>query len=141
MIEIRQAASGDIRGVVSDEAEALICIKYLDASLFKWTGLVDKEVACIWGLVAPSILSDSAYLWLITTPVIDDHKFTFIRHSQMIMKGMLEDFPLITGHVIAGHIRSKRWLQWLGVTFKPPIVCRDGEIKLIPFELRRILRG
>jgi hypothetical protein len=32
-----------------------------------WAGLVDEEVACVWGLIPPSILGDKAYLWLITT--------------------------------------------------------------------------
>ena len=139
MITVRKAKIGDFHGIVPDPAGLQACGAYFNSSLFAWTGLVDDRIACIWGLVAPSILSDSAYLWLLTSDLVDEHKFTFVRHSQMILKSMLEDFPLITGHVLADQERSKKWLKWLGVIFKPSIDA--GQTRLIPFELRRAISG
>jgi hypothetical protein len=92
----------------------------------------------MWGLIAPTIFSEQAYLWLITTDLVDEHKFTFVRHSQMVIRGMLEQFPLIVGHVLWEQSRSKKWLKLLGVKFGRPI---EGKTRIVPFELRRSYIG
>jgi hypothetical protein len=139
-VEIRKALEEDFNGILNDPTSIMVCGAYLRASVTAWTGLIHPSgIACIWGLVSPTVLSDSAYLWLLTTPVVDDHKFTFVRHSQLVLDRMLEDFPTIVGHVLADQTRSKRWLKWLGVTFEPSI--QAGSTHLTPFKLRRALRG
>lgn len=140
-VEIRKARAEDFFGLAIDPIGLQACNAYLSASVFAWTGLMEDRIACIWGLVSPTILSESAYLWLLTTPEVDEHKFIFVRHSQLILERMLEDFPLITGHVLSDQPMSKKWLKWLGVTFLPTITGYDGVIRLTPFELRRALRG
>ena len=134
-VDIRPAKKEDLSGLNMNEQGLRSCRAYLNASVFAWTGLVDGQIVCIWGLVPPTLLSDSAYLWLITTPVVEDHKFAFVRHSQIILNGMLDSFPLIVGHVLADQPQSKKWLKWLGVKFMP------AEGRLIPFELRRASCG
>jgi len=96
-----------------------------------WTGYVDGEVACLWGVAAPSLLSETAYLWLYTTDLIKSHPFTLIRHSQVEIQKLLEVYKVITGHCVIGATSSVRWLKWLGATFGEP----DG--KLIPFQIRK----
>ena len=105
--------------------------RFLVISIMSWTGLVENKVACVWGIISPTILSDSAYLWLLTTDLVDEHPFLFVRHSQMVVEKLLEDFPCIKGHVVAGETRSIRWLKWLG--FK----LGHQEGGLIDFERRR----
>jgi hypothetical protein len=138
-IEIRKTRAEDFLNLGYDAEQLGACHAYLSNSLHAWTGVIEDKIACVWGLIPPSILSDNAYLWLLTTDVVDEHRFTFIRHSQMVVQIMLEDFPTIVGHVLADHERSKRWLKWLGVTFKPSIEA--GPTRIVPFELRRALRG
>src|SRR5205823_6185883 len=89
-------------------------------SIVRWTGTVDGEQACAWGLIAPTVLSERAYLWLITTNLVDEHKFIFVRHSQRFMEVMLDKYPVIVGHCVVGEERSMRWLKWLGATFRNP---------------------
>lgn len=96
-----------------------------------WTGYVDGEVACMWGVAPPSLLSTRAYLWLYVTDLVNDHQFVFVRHSQMVIKKLLEEYDLITGHFVIGGPDSKRWLKWLGATFGEP------EGNLIPFQIRK----
>lgn len=139
MISIRAAKISDFYGIVPDPQGLQACGAYFNSSIFSWTGLADDQIACMWGLISPSILSESAYLWLLTSPLIDEHKFAFVRHSQLVLRSILEDFPVITGHVLADQERSKKWLSWLGVTFKPSI--DHGQTRLIPFELRRAISG
>ena len=95
-----------------------------------WIGKVDGNIACAWGLIPPSLLGDKAYLWLITTDLVDEHPFCFVRHSQMVIKELLKEYPIIYGHVLPDNKRGLKWLKWLGVR----ILIGTG--KLYEFELR-----
>lgn len=103
---------------------------YIRRSCYDFAGWVDGEVACVWGLIAPSVLSDSAYLWLLTTNICSRHSFCFIRQSQIQVNEMLARFPRIRGHVIANNASGIRWLRWLGAKFN------EKSNTLIEFELR-----
>lgn len=82
----------------------------------RW-GLINGEVACVWGLIPPTLLSQAAWLWLFTTELVERHKFLFVRHSQRWMEETLERYPEIIGDCIAGNDRGRRWLEWLGAEF------------------------
>lgn len=84
-------------------------------------GLIDGLVACIWGLVAPSLLSENAYLWLLTTDIVAEHKFLFVRHSQRYIEDALKFYPKLVGDCMVGDTNAKRWLEWLGAEFGPMI--------------------
>ena len=96
-----------------------------------WTGLANGKLVCIWGLIPPTLLSDTAYLWLYTTEAIRGHEFLFVRHSQIAVKGMLELYPIITGITKVGNDQTIRWLRWLGAKFLAPV---NG---ILPFTIRK----
>ena len=87
-------------------------------------GLLDGEIACAWGLIPPTLLSDTAYLWLLTTDIIAEHKFLFVRHSQRYIESALKAYPTIIGDVIGHNPSARRWLQWLGAEFAPMVMGR-----------------
>ena len=95
-----------------------------------WIGLADGKLVCIWGLIPPTLLSDTAYLWLYTTEAIKGHEFLFVRHSQIAVKAMLKLYPTITGITKIGNEQTLRWLKWLGAEFGEP----NGLI--LPFTIR-----
>ncbi len=95
-----------------------------------WIGYEGDKILCTWGLIAPTILSDRAYLWLWTTEHMHEHVFIFVRYSQLAVREMLNHYPVIVGHAQAGKDKSIRWLRWLGAVFGEP----QGQ--LIPFEIR-----
>jgi hypothetical protein len=136
VVLIEKARNVDIvdivrRSSVANQPQAIQIMRdYLRRSVEAWTGTIDGQVACVWGLVAPSIISDEAYLWLLTTDVVDQHQFIFVRHSQIVVEKMLERYPIIRGTVVEGELRSIRWLKWLGMKLGRH---HDG---LIDFELR-----
>jgi hypothetical protein len=80
-------------------------------------GMVDGEIACVWGLCPPTLLSESAYLWLLTTPLVDEHKFLLVRHSQRYVEEALRVYPSIIGNVAIHNTSAIRWLKWLGASF------------------------
>lgn len=85
-----------------------------------WVGLAEGEVACIWGVIPPTLLSHQCYLWLYTTEKLKGNEFRFARHSQMVVQDILKEYPEVVGHVKAGHDRSVRWLKWLGAQLGEP---------------------
>jgi hypothetical protein len=95
-----------------------------------WVGTWAGELVCVWGLIPPTLLSDSAYLWLFCTEKLEEHKFLFIRWSQLEMGEMLRLYPRIIGVTDPQNERAVRWLRWLGAEF--------GELngKLLPFRIR-----
>lgn len=102
---------------------------------YAFTAFVDNEIACMWGIHRPTMLSDTAYMWLVTTPLVEQHAFMFARRSQIYLRGLKEHFSLIQGHVDARFKRSIRWLGWLGFTLYPDM--NDGTYRR-PFELRQL---
>lgn len=94
-----------------------VMFQCMRSSICSWAGYVDDDLACLWGIVPPTLLSDRVYLWLVVNELVDDHKFVFIRHSQVEMKKMLDLYPTIIGHCDVRHKRSMEWLKWLGARF------------------------
>lgn len=95
-----------------------------------WIGTDETNVLAFWGLIPPTLLSDRAYLWLMTTEHMHQHQFAFIRWSQRAVEEMVREYPLIVGHCDTTKPRSIRWLRWLKAEFGNP----QGQ--LIPFEIK-----
>lgn len=82
-----------------------------------WTGYVDGNLICCWGLIPPTLLSNQAYLWMHSTPAIRDHQFLLVRHSQRIIEHVLTQYDKIVGDCLVDAADSIRWLKWLGAEF------------------------
>lgn len=96
-----------------------------------WLCMQDTKIICVWGLIAPTLLSDRAYLWMYTTKHMHEHVFVFIRHSQRALEAALEHYPIIVGHTLIGNTKAVRWLKWLGAKFDEP----QGQA--LPFSITR----
>lgn len=118
------------RLVLTDTEERGMEVCY-ELSIAIWVGFIDDGIACIWGLIPPTMLSNQAYLWLYTTDLIKHHQFILIRHSQRVIERMLETYPMIVGHVTLGDSKAIRWLRWLGAEFGFP------QGTGLPFKIRR----
>lgn len=119
------------RSPISNIAEAeRTLIGFICSSDATWVGRVDDKVACVWGLMQPSLLSDRAYLWLLTTDIVDEHPFLLVRHSQRWIEDMLRTYSCISGDVHIEDQRALRWIKWLGAVFGEP------EGMKIPFQIR-----
>lgn len=91
---------------------------------------VDGEVACVWGVIPPTVLSDNAWLWLLHTDIADKHKFLLVRYSQRYIEEALKRYPIIIGDCDIGNKSARKWVEWLGAEFAPPV---GGKI---PFVIR-----
>src|SRR5262245_20249668 len=109
-----------VRGLEFNQAEEKTMDFCLLMSTFMWAGFIDNKLTCIWGVIPPTLMSDQAYLWLYTTDVIKEHQFTLVRHSQLVMQEILDQYPSVVGHAAIGANKSIRWLKWLGARFGSP---------------------
>lgn len=96
-----------------------------------WVGSVDGQVACSWGIIPPTLLSTTAYLWLFTNDIVDEHQFMFVRNSKIQVERLLERYEAISGYTHRDSARARRWLRWLGAEFGPSV---RG---VIPFVIKR----
>lgn len=87
----------------------------LSASVF--IGKIDDKVACVWGFIQPSLLSQQAYMWLLTTKMVEEHPFIFIRRAQRHVQEMLKLYPLLVGECRVEDRAAQRWLKLLGARF------------------------
>jgi hypothetical protein len=100
-------------------APEAILLEEMRYSTLACAGLIDGQVACVWGIRANTILNDSAYLWMLTTQLVDEYPFIFVRHSQRLAAELLKEFSYLHGFVLANNDRSIKWLRWLGCSLVP----------------------
>ncbi len=79
-----------------------------------WTGYIDDKIVCMWGIDRGSMLTNSAFIWLVTCQGVDEHAFIFVRHSQRRLDDLRKRYSYIHGVVQADNEQSVRWLRWLG---------------------------
>lgn len=137
-VEIKQVPRVDIGGLISSHiAPSLSAIdlrkfqQFVLVSQKIWYCEIAGEFIGMWGTIPPTLLSDHTYLWVHTNEKVKEHQFVFIRHSQLAIAGVLDEWPVVHGHALASASKSIRWLKWLGAEFDEP------EGSLIPFVIRR----
>lgn len=130
-VVIADASKDVVRQLISMPNHAEILDRCLERTQDMWVGWHNSVPVFAWGLIPPTLLSSSAYLWMVSIDEAEEHQFVLVRHSQIAMKKMLERYETIVGHCEVGEARSIRWLKWLGAVFGSP----DGN--LLPFTICR----
>lgn len=126
---VEEAQENNVRDLVFnqiganfDDVQRMILANCIRRSTPLWSGFVDGEFVCTWGLIPPTLMSDRAYLWLHCTEALEGNEFAFVRHSQIVIEEMLKDYPVIWGETLVDNTRAIRWLRWLGARFGEPDV-------------------
>ena len=84
-----------------------------------WTWWEDFTPGAIFGAIEPSILGHRATIWMMTTPLVDQHRMKFLRHSRKIMGDFRARYGELETEVDARHTACLRWLEWLGFNIPP----------------------
>jgi hypothetical protein len=96
----------------------------LAASVYAWTGLVDNEPICIFGVSPRDLLAGVGSPWLLGTHGIGGIALAFLRRNQAYVRRMLDIFPVLENYVDVRNHLSIRWLGWLGFSIeKTPVIC------------------
>ncbi len=137
-VQINRAPRAEITELISshiapnlDAVELRRFKQFILVSQAVWHCEIAGEFIGMWGTIPPTLLSDYAYMWVYTNEKVKNHEFVFIRHSQIAIAQVLEEWREVHGHAEASASKSIRWLKWLGAEFLEP------EGKLIPFIIRR----
>jgi len=121
------------RSAFADTPNAMeIMAKFVSGSRCTFVGYADGKVACVYGLITPTLLSDRAHMWLLTTDLVNEHKFIFVRHSQVVIEAVLENYNQIVGETSIKDEKALRWMKWLGADFEYP-----SGVELVPFRITR----
>lgn len=104
-------ALGDLRRVLMRE---------LAQSIVAYAGLVDGAPGAVWGARAQGILSQTGYIWLYGSDLVERHPITFLRHSREQIAILRESFPRLEGHVFDDFSCGVAWLRWLGFVVHEP---------------------
>lgn len=100
---------------VFDETNAAKLIKQIFYdSKYVFAGLIDGKVACVWGIIASTLINNHATVWLLTTHLVEEHPFIFVRHSQIALEMLEKEFSTVCAYVVTDFKMSIKWLTWLG---------------------------
>lgn len=101
------------------------------------TVLLDDLPVLIFGLIPDPQLRDTANGWMLVTKQMATMKLTFLRHSRVVIRNMLKEYPIIWNHVNVVHEDVLRWLGWCGAKISQPAPYGDGQKMRRTFILRR----
>lgn len=87
--------------------------------------MYNSRPLCFLGLIPKTMISDSAYIWMITTLHGYTHSLIIARHAKEMLGQLQTKYSVLFGHCF--EVKSKRWLKSLGAEFVAANV----------FELRR----
>lgn len=107
------------------------------ASRDAWAGLIDGEVACLFGVAPQSLMTGSGYAWMLATPLIERHQLLFLRRCRPMVAEMLCGFNYLHNYVDARNAKAIRWLRWLGFTIHDPAPHGVLGLPFHHFEMRR----
>jgi len=116
---VRQADRDEAMAAYGWPAESMLgaAVKNSDIA---WAGLVDDQVACLFGVQGATILSEVGFPWLIGTDLVDAHAKAFLRRNRKMVDVMLDRYPLLENYVDVRNTRSIAWLKWLGFEMGEP---------------------
>jgi hypothetical protein len=84
-----------------------------------WAAFVDGDLAVVYGLVVPTILSHEAHPWLLATDVVERPavRRAFARRSRAEAARLMQGFDRYSNWCDVENGEAMRWLFWLGFTF------------------------
>jgi hypothetical protein len=126
---LRDSDREEILAMGYDDVEAAIRQTYR-ASTVAWSGWVDDDLLCVFGVQAGSYLLGHGVPWMLGTPTMNKYEIRFLHNCKPVVEQMLRGYPRLTNYVYARNKRTIRWLKWLGFTVHPP---RPAGLKQEPF--------
>jgi hypothetical protein len=115
-----RAVAIDLQEMVDPVGQAKQLMHY---STEAWVVYFEGRPAVLWGVFSDTLLSDEATIWTVTTSVVDQYPFMFLRGSQELLKYLLGKYSKLAGTVEVGYERSEKWLRWLGFKIGPTVLC------------------
>ena len=113
-----------------------VLIQGLMISEMAWTGMVDGEPVCIFG-VAPCETAGVGRPWMIGTKLLEKYQMVFLRRCKPRVVIMQCLFEVLENWVDARNTRAIQWLKWLGFSFSEPVPAGPFSLPFCRFDMRR----
>ncbi len=84
-----------------------------------YSGLVDGQVLCMFGVGKRTLLSEIGFPWMLSSTLVPKHVRAWMRGSQIAFKQMQSEAKVLENYVDARYTAAVRWLKWLGFTIHP----------------------
>lgn len=101
-----------------------------------WTGTVDGEPACMFGVVPVSMMSSVGVPWMLGTPLVEEHATAFLRRNKRYVKQMTAAYNYLVNYVDDRNVKAIEWLKWLGFTMSEPQQFGYKRMPFRRFEMR-----
>lgn len=104
----------------------------LAGSTAAWTGLIDDEPACMFGVGPIAILAGRGAPWMLGAEVLDRMPRRFLRQEFLprcreSVQAMLAVYPMLENYVDDRNTASKKWLRYLGFALAAePVMLPSG---------------
>lgn len=77
-----------------------------------WRG----EPCAYWGYRPTSLTSHECYVWMLTTPTVDQCRTAFGKRTVAEFRKLAQLYPRMIVQVDPAHTLALKWLSWLGFT-------------------------
>lgn len=104
--------------------------------------LLGGELAGVFGRTVPrnegSVAGGRSVVtvWLLTTPVVDRHRFTFLRLSRPTVRRLLRGVEYAEQAVDSRYTSCLRWAAWLGFELGAPVPVGPHRASFVPIRWR-----
>lgn len=143
MVEIVEPTRGQIRELARNlraddraeiEAFGVTPMKALlhcyNSSLYRRAALHEGHMVAAWGTGSSALCTESIF-WLLTSPLIEHLKLSFLRIGRSELTKLLDIYPRLVVYVGLGHKKGIALLRHLDFTFE------EAEAGLLRFSMER----
>lgn len=101
-----------------------------------WTGFVDGQPCCMWGVSPVSVVGGIGAPWMVTTTHLERHEMAFLRRCRRYLVEMVRQYRHLVNYVDARNEAAIRWLTWLGFTMHDPAPYGPDGVAFRRFEMK-----
>lgn len=113
-VEIRHATDLDQLGGRASVSDPILYDKFITDSTATWACLGDDRVGAVWGVISPTLLSDSGYIWATILPWAKAYPIITARAVRSGLRQTLLEYPTLWGLCE----EESHWLRWIGAKFR-----------------------
>ena len=116
VLNMRQADRDEVAAITTLPLHQIVSDS-VKLSTYSKAGLVNGELACLWGVCPISLLSSKGSPWLLATPVIEQYPMAFLRRCKPYIKKFKELYSSMENYVDVRNTVAIHWLKWMGFKF------------------------
>ena len=109
----------------------------LEESSIAWTGTIDNEPVCMFGVAFSSAFGYTGHPWMIGTTHLEEHSHTFLRRCKGCVEQMKAECRYLENYVDLRNETAIKWLIWLGFElWIPPVPMGPFGLPFVHFTMR-----